>query len=74
MTTEELKQLFKEQLADVVSKYETERERVAFSSGILLVLSALKSKDGPSIPVQIVVMHAAVREYGEEQGWEVGRT
>lgn len=74
MTTDELKAEFKTQFNDVIDRYHRYHEpdtKCAYAAGMLLILSALKAKDGTSIPMQIAVMHAALREVGEERGWSL---
>lgn len=43
----------------------------SYAAGMLLILSALKVKDGPTLSTQIAIMHKALREVGEERGWGV---
>lgn len=48
--------------------------QVDFGSGMLIILSALRAKDGPSIAYQVSVLHTVLREIGEERGWGVARS
>lgn len=67
----ELKEKFKNQIRGLISEHDEEDPKCSFAAGMLVVLSALKAKDGSTIPYQITVMHAALREVGKEQGWGV---
>lgn len=72
MTLDELREHFKKQFREAIDEQgDDEKVRVAYASGALLVLSALIVRDGPSIPMQVRVMHTALREVGEERSWGV---
>lgn len=73
MDTNKLRADFRRQLNEAIDRCAESDPKCAFASGMLLVLSALKMKDGPTIPMQIVIMHAALREVGEERGWVVAK-
>lgn len=69
----ELKVNFKKQfIAEIDGCTETD-PKVAFAGGMLVLLSAFKKFDGPSLAYQITIMHAALRELGDERGWEVSK-
>lgn len=69
--SDRLKEKFKKQLHEVINSHDEKDPKCSFAAGMLLILSALKAKDGPTIPYQIAVMHAALREIGEEKGWGI---
>jgi len=72
MTLDELREHFKKQFREAIDEQgNDEKVQVAFASGALLVLSALIVKDGPSIPMQVRVMHTALREVGDERSWGI---
>lgn len=72
MTLDELREHFKKQFRAAIDEQgDDENVRVAFASGALLVLSALIVKDGASIPMQVRVMHTALREVGDERSWGI---
>lgn len=81
MNTDELKAKFREQINEAVDDYAKavpDRDapdlvECAFAAGMLLILSAFKAKDGPKLGLQIQVMHAALREVGQQRGWIVHR-
>lgn len=66
-----LKENFRNQFRNAIDSYNESDPKCAFAAGMLLILSALKVKDGPTIAYQIAVMHSALREVGEERGWGV---
>lgn len=65
----QLKEKFKEQIESVLAEFPDESSRCACGSGMLTMVSALQRKDGPSLPVQIAVMYAALVEVGDARGW-----
>lgn len=75
MSSEKMIAEFKRQINETLDKYEepTGDVKCAMAAGMLVVLSALKMKDGPTIGIQIVMMHKALREVGEERGWGVSK-
>lgn len=73
MNTDELKANFKKQFNDTITSYDEPDPKCAYAAGMLLILSALRVYDGPSLPTQIAVMHTALREVGEERGWIVAK-
>lgn len=71
-----LKVKFKQMFRETIDNHHETDPRASFASGmlvVLVVLSALKAKDGPTIAYQIAVMHAALREVGTEEGWGVAK-
>ena len=71
MNIDELKAKFKQQLNESIDNHTEVDPKCSFAAGMLLILSALKVKDGPSMGFQIAVMHSALREIGGERGWGV---
>ena len=66
-----LKENFRNQFRTAIDSYAETDPKCAFAAGMLLILSALKVKDGPSMGFQVAVMHSALREVGQERGWGV---
>lgn len=79
MDTDQLKARFKAQFVEVIDKYAAsvpdrhapDVVQCAMAAGMLILLSAMKAKDGPNLGLQVVIMHAALREIGDERGWVV---
>lgn len=71
MDISKLKENFKTQLNESIDKYEETDPKCAYAAGMLVILSALIIKDGPTISTQIKIMHKALREVGDDRGWAV---
>jgi hypothetical protein len=73
MDSDQLKLKFKQQINESIDSYNETDPKCAYAAGMLLILSALKLKDGPTIPMQITIMHKALTEVGTERGWFVDK-
>lgn len=71
MNREELHAHFKQQFIDALDGWTEADPKCSMAAGMLLILSALRVKDGPTMAFQIAVMHSALREVGQERGYEV---
>ncbi len=71
MNREELHSYFKGQFNDQLDSHVEVDPKCSLAAGMLLILSALKAKDGPSMAYQVAIMHSALREIGDERGWGV---
>ncbi len=68
----DLIEAFKQQFNTAIDTYNTEKDpQCAFAAGMLIILSALRRFDGPTIPMQIAAMHTALREVGQARGYIV---
>ncbi len=72
-TMDNLVAWFRKQFEDSLATYREKDSTCAYAAGMLLILSALKKYDGPSLPLQITAMHMALRQVGEARGWIVDR-
>ena len=69
-----LRTRFREMLLRELDEFKSSGSpQVDFGSGMLIILSALRAKDGPSIAYQVAVLHTVLREIGEERGWGVAK-
>lgn len=68
---DKLKLKFKKQINESIDKYDEPDPKCAYAAGMLVVLSALKVKDGPTLSFQIALIHSALREVGNERGWSI---
>lgn len=66
-------QRFKEQFRSELDRYQEQDPTCAYAAGMLLILSALRRYDGPTLPMQVAAMHTALRQIGEERGWYVDK-
>lgn len=81
MNADEAKADFKRQFNEAIDNYAKSVPNrnapdvieCAMAAGMLLLLSAMKMKDGPKLGIQVHIMHAALIEVGEERGWTVDR-
>lgn len=72
-TMDDLIARFRKQFEDSFATYKEKDPTCAYAAGMLIILSALKKYDGPSLPLQITAMHMALRQVGEARGWYVDR-
>jgi len=72
-TIDELKATFKTQIVQSLeNNYPNDPEmQCAFAAGMLVVVSAMRAKDGPTLAMQMAVFHSALREVGNDKGWGV---
>lgn len=47
--------------------------QLAFASGMMSILSALRSFDSNTLTLRIAIMHSALHEVAEARGWRMGR-
>ena len=73
MNTDELRVKFRNQFIKVIDGYDEPNSKCAFAAGMLVILSALKAKDGPTIAFQISIMHSVLIELGAERNWVMSR-
>lgn len=73
VSSDDLIGIYRSQFVEAIDNYETEAERIAFASGMLIVLSAIRVRDSGSIPYQVAVMHTSLRGLCDERGWSVGK-
>lgn len=71
MTNEEMINRFKAQFNEQIDGYPDKDPKCAFGAGMLIIISALRRFDGPSLPLQVAAMHTALRQVGDERGWGV---
>lgn len=74
MNADQLKANFKQQFNDSIDGYKETDPKCAHAAGMLLILSALKRYDGPTLATQVTVMHKALTEVGTERGWLVDKS
>lgn len=71
MNTNDLKKHYYDQFIETLARYTESDPKCAMAAGMLVILSALKAKDGPNLAFHISVMHAALRDVGTDMGWGV---
>lgn len=77
MTTTETKiEGYRQQFRHAIDRHIARDEPdsgAAFAAGMLLILSAIRSQDGPGVAMEVALMHKALHDVGRERGWEVAR-
>jgi hypothetical protein len=62
---------FRQQFNEIIDSQKETDPKCTFAAGMLLILSAMRRYDGPSLPMQVAEMHSVLLEIGRERGWVV---
>lgn len=73
MTAEQRVAGYKRQFETALANYHEQDPQCAFAAGMLLILSAMKKFDGPSLPLQVSMMHKALTDLGLSRGWGIDK-